>query len=90
MSQLEAKITKAITASGVKVFRNSPEVQAQPDMVGILNGQLVQMSITSSPRANYSEASYFNAAHFQHIADWLDHRRVERRMQQSVAARGRR
>lgn len=25
---------------------------------------------------NYSEASYFDGAHFKHIADWLEHRRL--------------
>lgn len=27
---------------------------------------------------NYCEASYFDGAHFKHIADWLEHRRLRR------------
>lgn len=36
----------------------------------------------------YAEQSYFNGAHFQHIADWLEVNRVERRRNESMRAAG--
>lgn len=36
----------------------------------------------------YSEESYFNGAHFQHIADWLEDRRINRRRNESMRAAG--
>lgn len=37
---------------------------------------------------DYAEASYFNGAHFQHIADWLEARRINRRRIESMQAAG--
>lgn len=36
----------------------------------------------------YAEAAYFDGAHFQHIADWLEQARINRRRNESMRAAG--